>query len=135
MKKAKFIATALVITSLFNGCSIKSNKSEKVKDLEFTVVEDADLPDELSTLINEKKQKAFKLTCTTNDYLYISVGYGEQSTGGYSICVNELYLTENAIYVDTNLLGPGTEDNKEENSSYPYIVIKLEKMDETVVFK
>ena len=35
---------------------------------------------------------------------------GEQPSSGYSIAVEDLYLTENAVYVDTELLGPdGTE--------------------------
>ena len=38
------------------------------------------------------------------------MGYGTQETGGYSIAVNALYETANAIYVDTNLIGPAPED-------------------------
>ena len=67
--------------------------------------------------------------------LYICVGYGEQATGGYSITVKELYLTDNAIYVDTNLKGPSPEELQNPVKSYPYIVLKTENMDKTVVFE
>ena len=50
--------------------------------------------------------------------------------------VNALYLTENAIYADTTLLGPDPSDTgvKKNSPSYPYIVIKTEFLDKPVVF-
>ena len=87
------------------------------------------------TIIAEKKAEPFKLTYSDNDYLYISIGYGEQATGGYSIAVNELYLTDNAVYVNTTLLGPETAVQSENAPSHPYIVIKTEYLDETVIFE
>ena len=69
------------------------------------------------------------------EYLYICSGYGEQATGGYSIAVNELYLTDTAIYVSTSLLGPESADKSNKTPSYPYIVIKMEYLDQTVIFE
>lgn len=72
--------------------------------------------------------------------MYICVGYGKQETGGYSITVNDLYLTANAIYVDTNLIGPEPENRElyhaqeTEGASYPYIVVKMQYLDKAVVF-
>lgn len=57
-------------------------------------------------MIAEKGTEPFKLTYSDNQNLYISIGYGEQKTGGYSIAVDALYLTDDAIYVSTSLLGP-----------------------------
>ena len=85
----------------------------------------------------EKKENAFKVTYQDNGFLYICIGYGEQVSGGYSITVNALYLTENAIYADTTLLGPDPADAasaKKNAPSYPYIVIKTEFVDKPVVF-
>ena len=50
--------------------------------------------------------------------------------------MNDLYLTENAIYVDTTLLGPQPGDTavKKDTPSYPYIVLKTEFLDKPVVF-
>lgn len=132
----KHICFAVILGSLLllTACSVKEQKIEKVKDLEFTVVSEDCLPEELKTEIAGKKQTEFKMTYSDNKYLYICIGYGEQKTGGYSITVNELYLTDNAIYIHTNLLGPRPEDKKTEVSSYPYIVVKTELIDKTVVF-
>lgn len=135
----KFIVF-LFLTILFTAIGLTACKTEntdikKLKDLDFTVVEDADLPGELKEIIDEKKAEPFKLTYTNKDNLYIVVGYGKQNSGGYSIQVNELYLTKNAIYINTNLIGPSKEDMVSQGITYPYVVVKLELREERVVFK
>ena len=122
---------------LLTGCAKEKDPMEKIKDLEFTVLAEDNIPEELKTIIDEKKENAFKVTYQDNGFLYICIGYGEQVSGGYSITVNALYLTENAIYADTTLLGPDPADAasaKKNAPSYPYIVIKTEFVDKPVVF-
>ena len=121
---------------LLAGCAKEKDPMEKIKDLEFTVLAEENIPEELKTVIDEKKGNAFKVTYQDNGFWYICIGYGEQVSGGYSITVNDLYLTENAIYADTTLLGPepGDEGAKKNAPSYPYIVIKTEFVDKPVVF-
>ena len=119
------------------GCSKQTDPMEKIKDLEFTVLAEDNIPEELKKVIDEKKVNAFKVTYQDNGFLYICVGYGEQVSGCYSISVNELYLTENAIYTDTSLLGPDPAESKavrKNSPSYPYVVIKTEFVDKPVVF-
>ncbi len=108
---------------------------EKVQDLDFTVVEEKEVPPELLSMIEEKKTAAMKHTWTNEEYLYIIIGYGEQKTSGYSIAVEEFYLGKNAIYVDTSLIGPSKEETVNETLTYPYIVLKTEKREEPVVFR
>ena len=86
-------------------------------------------------MIGEKKMAHFKLTYTDDQNLYIVVGYGEQETGGYSISVRELYLTENAIVADTELLGPEAAEQAGTEKSFPYIVIKTEYLEEPIIFQ
>lgn len=137
MKKRKKwlgILTAVMLAAvLVTGCGF-GEEEEKKTDLEFTVVEEERLPEELQKLVEEKKAEEFKLTYADGGYLYLCVGYGKQETGGYSITVNELYATDNAVYLDTNLIGPKEAEAKGNNPSYPYIVIKTPFMDKTVVF-
>lgn len=127
------LAIIIIGCLLIYGCN-KDPEIKKIKDLEFTVVEDADIPEGLMAKIEEKKSKSFKLSYSNSDNLYIIVGYGEQSTGGYSIIVDKLYLTENAIYIDTNLLGPKKDEVVTQALTYPYIVVKTEIRDERIVF-
>lgn len=125
-----------VALCLLVGCAKEKDPMERIKDLEFTVLAEDNIPEELKTVIDEKKGNAFKVTYQDNGFLYICIGYGEQVSGGYSITVNDLYLTENAIYTDTTLLGPepGDAAAKKNAPSYPYIVIKTEFVDKPVVF-
>lgn len=135
--KQKMIQLLVVIAmaALMSGCGGQEDKTQKLRDLEFEVLSAQQIPEELQEIIEEKKQENFKLTFTDGEQQYICVGYGQQPTGGYSIAVTELYETENAVYVHTNLMGPSAEELKQEKLSYPYIVIRLEKQDKTVVFE
>lgn len=142
--KKKCILFAAAVGALMlclSGCAGGTkDANEKIKDIEFTVLGEENLPEELKQIIEEKKEKEFKITYQDNDFLYICIGYGKQETGGYSITVNNLYLTENSIYVDTNLIGPEAENRElykaqnKESASYPYVVIKTEYIDKSVVF-
>ena len=123
------------VVRILTGCSVEKEDQEKVRDLEFTVVGEADLPEELKTLIEEKKAAPFKLTYSNDQGLFIAVGYGEHATGGYSIEVDDLYLTENAIVIDTELEGPEKEEETGTQKSYPFVVIRTEQLEQPVIFQ
>ena len=131
-KRVFFIGAILIFLS---GCSVQTNKTEKLRDLDYTIVEETEIPEELKGILEEKKAESFKLTYEAEDGLYLCIGYGEQSTGGYSISVNELYLSENAVYFDTNLIGPDASESVAEAVSYPYLVVKTEYLEKPVVFQ
>lgn len=137
MRRLKVILLLLSIVGsglLLTGCKTEETDIKKIKDLEFTVVEDADVPEQLMEIISEKKKEPFKISFGNTDNLYIVVGYGEQPTGGYSISVDELFLTSNAIYINTNLIGPSEKDYVSNAITYPYVVVKTEFIDKRVVF-
>ena len=102
---------------------------------DYTVVENEDLPIELKKLIDNKKQSTLRLTYTTKDYTYIVAGYGTKETSGYSIRVDDVNVSGNAVYADFKLIGPAEGEQVNEVSTTPYIVLKYEKRDESVVFK
>ncbi|MED9902784.1 MAG: protease complex subunit PrcB family protein [Lachnospiraceae bacterium] len=128
-------AVLILVSFVLSGCSIGAGETTRLRDLEFTVVSEERLPEELKGLVDERKNTAFKITYNDNEFLYICIGYGEQKTGGYSIAVNDLYLTDNSICISTSLLGPGPEDKTGTAPSFPYIVVKTEYLDKTVVFE
>lgn len=133
----KRLLSILLVCLLCAGvfaCGKKQDSMEKIKDLEFSVIAEDKLPDELLAVIEEKKTSSFKVTFQDQGYLYICVGYGEQETAGYSISVNELYETGNAVYIDTNLIGPNPEEKGKSTVTYPYIVVKTENVEKPVVF-
>lgn len=134
MKKRTAIWMMFVMTIfLMTGCQMLGSEKVKLRDLDFTVQSEEVIPAELLELIKERQKEPFKFTFTDREDLYICIGYGEQERGGYSITVDSLYLTEDAIYVETTLLGPESGGNIKNAVSYPYIVIKTEALDKTVV--
>lgn len=132
-KLRKCMALILAITSVLSGCIIQQGQ-DKIEDLEFTVMDPADLPEELQQQLITRQEEEFSLTFSDQEYLYIARGYGEQETGGYCISVDQCYRTSNTICVKTTLNGPEVGENVNTAPSYPYIVIKLEMRSEEVVF-
>lgn len=123
-----------VCTMFVVGCSITDSSKEKVADIDFTVVTEEQLPKEVKDVIEEKKAEEFRVVFTAEENMYIVVGYGMKETSGYSIAVKDLYRTENAIRIDTNLIGPQKGETINEEATYPYIVIMIENMDMPIVF-
>ena len=52
-----------ILLCTFAGCGAKKKDTlEKIKDLEFTVLADENIPEELKNVIEEKKGNTFKVT-------------------------------------------------------------------------
>ena len=49
--------------------------------------------------------------------------------------VNDVYTGDNALYIDLNLIGPAAGEAVNEVETYPVIVLKMERREESVVFK
>lgn len=124
---------ALLLTAA--GCSAKTLSTEKLRDMDFTVVDEDDIPEALKEMIDEREDKPLKLTFADQGELYIAVGYGLQPTTGYSIQVKELYESKNAVYIHTNLIGPAKDERIIEREKAVFIVVKTEYVDKNVVFQ
>ena len=138
MKEIKeIIAVLLLVSTIFviSGCSISDSSRDKVSDIDFTVVDEQNLPKEIKDVIEEKKADEFKVIFSAEENMYIAIGYGMKETSGYSIAVNDLYLTEDSICIDTNLIGPKKGETISGEATYPYIVVMIENMDYPVVFE
>ena len=129
------LSLSAILVVLVTACSVQTISTEKLRDIDFTVVDEDDIPEPLEEMIDEREDKPFKLTYADNGVLYIAVGYGKQPTTGYSIQVKELYESENAIYIHTNLIGPAKDEKIIEKETKALIVIKTEFIDKNVVFQ
>lgn len=119
----------------FTGCHGEGEESKKVRDLEFTVVGENEIPQALTELIGKKREKPFKLTYADGQDMYIVIGEGPQTGGGYSVIVKELYLTDNSIIIRTELMGPAKGEAAGTDPSYPVLIVKTEFLEEPVVFQ
>lgn len=141
MKKILSIAMSIVIMLSLVGCDlgIKLNDlhqgaGEKVKDLEYTILSEERIPKELLPLLEERKESPFELTYSDKEFLYICIGYGRQEYSGHSIVVNNLFLGENGILVDTSLIGPEAGAEKVNTVQFPVIVLKTELVEDVPLF-
>lgn len=123
------------VALLLSGCSGQQLSEDKKKNVSYTVVEDAEIPETLKNAIEEKKESPFKLSYSDKDELYIVIGYGKQSTGGYSIVVDDLYMTDTNMVFATTLKGSDEKVETEETVSYPYLVVKTEYIDCEIVYE
>ena len=128
-----FILAAVSV--LFTGCRFVRIEEEPRRALEYSIVKTEELPAELNALIQEKKDQEFQLTYQSDQDLYLIKGYGRQMSGGYSIQVEELGVTSQAVFFKTKLLGPSDGKSVLSPPSYPYIVVKMEYRKEPVVFE
>lgn len=133
MKKYIFFMLIIILLSL-TACKQQTPVVKK-QEIDFTVCEEKNCPKELLDLVEAKKKSPFKMTYSTKEYMYILVGYGEQSLAGYSINVTDLYSDNDNIYIDTNLVGPSQNEKVEAQVTYPYIIVKIIKNEKTVIFK
>lgn len=135
MRKVLILVLGICLLCLAGGCSVKKTRTEKIRDVEFTVLEEEEIPEEFREMIEQQKSTPFKMTYAEKGFLYIAEGYGIQKTSGYSVEVKECYETENAVYIHTSLLGPPKEEEKADAPTYPYVTVKMEFIDKNVVFQ
>ena len=116
----------VILAGLLVCIKFEAVDKKRVRVLEYEVVSEENIPGEIMGEL-----QGCSYICS--DSLYIVVYYGEQATDGYTVEINELYESSNAIFVETTLKGPTSyKDVKEE--SYPYVVLKLKLRDKKVVF-
>ena len=137
MKSVKIVCAVVIflLTIQISGCEGNYKGSETGLNLEYTVLGETKIPEELMSQIEEKKAEGFELTYRDNEYLYIAKGFGEQKTSGCSISVANLTSEDQTIYFESKLVIPQEKENLNSISSFPYIVIKTELIDFPVVFR
>ena len=131
--KIKLTVILMICIAVTSACGWEKTSSKKLSDVDYTIVSSQETPKEVIKIIEERKEKEFKVTYSDEQYTYIVIGYGKQKYSGYSITVTNLYETANAVFVKTEFKGPEKYTEKEENS-YPYIVIKIKYSDKNIIF-
>lgn len=132
---AKIVLGILVVFLMATGgCSLVKIEEGQKTPLEYTVMEEAELPEGAKELIQEKKSEEFQMVYQKGGNLYLLRGYGKQMSGGYSIQVAELSVSATTIFFKTRLIGP--EKEKQSGApSYPYIAVKIDYRKEPVKFE
>lgn len=135
MKYIYGVMIIFICVVYMNGCSIETYDETKEKDVDYTILSEEEIPEQVDKIIEESKNKNFRKTYSDGDYLYMIIGYGAQPTSSYSIEVQEIYESTNAIYITTMLKGPSKAETVLEVETYPYVVVKVQYTDKAVVFQ
>lgn len=135
MKKIVYLFVIIIICSFLCGCSVNKVQDETRENMDFTVIPRDEIPDELKSFIEEKKNEEFSMSYVIGESLYIVKGYGTVSTGGYSIRVDSLMQTTDEIFFHTTLIGPKASEPVNKMQTSPYIVVKIEYIDKKIIFE
>ena len=135
-KKQKGILTVFLLCACFliSGCITRIEKEQKQKDLEYILIDQEHLPEEMTEVLGQLKKKAFHFVYSDQGKTYLAEGYGACPTTGYSIQVNELYETEHTIYIHISLMGPEVSEEMKEITTFPYIVVEISGTEKEVMF-
>lgn len=104
-----FVLALLIImpACAMTGCS-GSKEPDNKTSVDYTVVENADLPEELKKLIESKKDKVMRLTYTTKDYTYVVTGYVSTSLtaspAAGPIRLRSMYSALSPVYTSFTLI-------------------------------
>lgn len=122
------------IIIMLSGCSQRKAIPESERtEIDFTIVEERDIPEKLLEIIEGNKKEEMRLSYTDEENLYLVRGYGQQKTGGYSIAVAECTEDEKTIWFDTRLLGPENQEMLSEDPSCPYLVVRIEMREKEIM--
>ena len=133
--KFVYLFLCICICIPFLSCCSFKNTDAKGDNVDYTIVTGSEIPDELKKIIKKRRNKAFELSYNDGEYLYVAKGYGQKDTNGYDITVKGFYKSDDNLIFDTCLNGPKTNENVSVKLSYPYIVIKTEYMNNSIIFK
>ena len=132
-KRRGRVLLAAVILMLLASCRItdvsvredwKTALKKNGKELSYAIVKPGDFPPEIDQILRRKKESAFQMAYESGDDLYILRGYGKQKSGGFSIQIEEVSKSENAVFVRTKLVGPAAKEEQKGAASCPYVVLK-----------
>ena len=135
-KKQKGILAVFLLCVCFfiSGCITRIEKEQKRKDLEYILIDQEHLPEEMIEVLGQLKKKAFHFVYSDQGKTYLAEGYGACPTTGYTIEVKELYETEHAVCLNTSLMGPATGEETKEITTFPYIVVEISETEKEVMF-
>lgn len=130
-----FQMTVLSLTGILSGCGMILEEGEERTEVEFTVVKQEEIPEEVKNLIETHREEEMQIVYEDNGFFYGIRGYGQQETGGYSIAVDECTETADYVFIATTLIGPNQAETLQKAPSYPVVVVKFEKREKEIIFE
>ncbi len=134
MNYLRYVLAVLLFAVMCGGCGTGAEDGGARTQPDYTLVADAELPEELAARIDAGGDEELKLVYADAGALYIVRSYGRQPAGS-SIQVLELYRDAEGLHLDTQLVGGGDTAGAQTTSAHPHIVVKLLADEQNVVFE
>ena len=100
------------------------------KTVDFTLVEEDNIPAQISEILPNYRMKEKALVCKVNDEIYVVVTRGEKGTAGYGVDIKKILLenidNEQTVRVIAEFIDPKPGDVLAQVLTYPYIVVKTD---------
>lgn len=129
VRRAVLLCLLAVFCLSVTGCVKNLNFSGKKEPVEYVICKDTSLPEQLQTLLKEKKKKPVTFTYRNSMYIYLVVCYGKKDFSGYSVRIEECWRSGETLFLRTQLMGPAAGEDSIETDTYPYIVVRCPQMD------
>lgn len=135
MKRRRILCVFSALVLLLSGCSVRRIDGEKKQDLDYKTLDCLGIPEKLWKEVEEKKEEPFLLAYGDGEQLYIAIGYGEQESGGYSIQIEEVCETEDAVCIRTCLIGPDEGEKVSQEPDCPYAAVATEYTEKRILWE
>ena len=130
----RMVVAVLAFAIVLSACSVKKMDTDKIQDVEFSVMKPEEIPAELAVEIEDGKQQEMKRTYGDQGKLYVVRGYGVRDVAGYQVEVTGCYEAKDAVVVETKLLGPPRGEKIRKEKTDPFVVIQMEYTEKPIVF-
>ncbi|QSX06131.1 protease complex subunit PrcB family protein [Sedimentibacter sp. zth1] len=128
MKKTIGIVIVIVIVIALVYFFIFSK--DRPKSIEFTPVEEEDIPAQIAEILPNYRMKEKALVCKVNDEIYVVVTRGEKASAGYEVEIKKIYLenvdNEMTVRVVAEFTDPKPGEVQAQILTYPYTIVKTE---------
>lgn len=117
----------LLAAVLLAGCGRRFPIHAERSEVSYEICSKEQLPGQLQTIIEKKKQKPSAFSFHDGGYTYLVVCYGEKEYGGYSVRVEECSRGSHILYMRTQLVGPAAGEKVIRKKSWPRLIVRCKK--------
>lgn len=119
------IAVVVLIVAIIYFFRVAKSKP---KTISFSVVEENDIPEQITEILPNYRMKEKALVCKINEEIYVVVTRGEMSSTGYGVEIKKILLDkedgEETLRVVAKFTDPKQGDIQAQVLTYPYTVVK-----------
>ena len=132
-KRTGGLLCVLLLALLPAGCQFIRIEEGERTPLEYTIVKQEEIPEEISELMEQKKKESISDDLSGGRYKVSGEGIWRAAYRRVQYSGGGVSESENAVFCKTRLIGPEKADAGSE-PSYPCIVLKIRETEKPIEF-